>query len=61
MTAMSAPNISRIVTFSLKHSTAGGMISTGTVDMIVEAMPVAVCWMENKENDCMIVTFTCRA
>lgn len=40
---ISAPNISTRETFSLKMIIDGGMMSTGTVAIMVEATPVDVC------------------
>ena len=48
---MTAPMISRAFTFSLKNMTAGGIMSMGTRDMIVEAIPVDVYCTASREND----------
>ena len=48
---MNDPNISLKVTFSLKKRTAGGIINTGTREIIVEVMPVSVYLTEIKEKE----------
>ena len=42
-TVITAPTISFQLTRSLKRKTAGGMISTGTMAMMVAATPARVC------------------
>ena len=49
-TAMIAPMISLRFTFSLNSSTAKGMIRTGTIEMIVLAMPVEVFWTATSDR-----------
>jgi len=51
VTAMTAPVISFQLSFSLKMITAGGMISTGTIAMMVAAIPARVCCTANSENE----------
>jgi len=39
------------LTFSFRNRTAGGIIKTGTIAMIVEAIPVEVFLIANKEKE----------
>ena len=50
-TVMMAPAISFQLMRSLKISTAGGMMSTGTMAMMVAAMPARVFWTASKEKE----------
>ena len=45
-----APNISLGFIFSLKSSMENGIINTGTIDMMVLAIPVAVFWTAKSEK-----------
>ena len=49
-TVINEPITSFIVIFSLKRKIAGGIIKIGTMDIIVEAIPVVVCCTESKEK-----------
>ena len=50
-TAMNEPTISLVVNFSLKKITAGGIINTGTMAIMVEATHVVVYRTERSEKD----------
>jgi len=51
ITVITAPRISLKLTFSFRNRTAGGIIKTGTIAMIVEAIPVEVFLIANKEKE----------
>ncbi len=50
-TARQVPIVAGMVTFSLNMIMAGGMISTGTMDIMVAAMPVLVYWIAINERE----------
>ena len=50
-TLINAPRISNQLTFCLKNMTAGGIISIGTMAIMVEATPVAAYFTANKEKE----------
>ncbi len=50
-TAITAPNISLKFIFSLKNIIDGAIISTGTIPIIVDAIPVAVSRIDTSESE----------
>lgn len=51
ITLTKAPIISNVVTFCLKIIIDGRIIKTGTVDIIVEAIPAEVYFKDNKQKE----------
>ncbi len=48
---ITAPRSSVRLNFSLNIKTEAGIIKIGTIDIMVDAMPVVVCWTDSSEKD----------